>query len=279
MLMAEQQDGWILCTGNMKDYSLYSFAYVGGEDNFKKLVDYLSEIAEPENWSIGNDSTALLRKYVAQTFEQCNKQGKILYSKDHQWCCTNTGLLTVNGKDILLVFDRYDPGSFIKFANPDFKWHLKCVYSKSDRQYMRLFDGVPELAAYTDNYEDYYFNPQLHIEVNTDHILDDNWDRIKACVPYSKPVMKSMLLGVVEESKIRIMRNNRLVMPMYYEDEITYLMPIRIPVNNGKYVTMALALQKTDTNQYRANTIFTKDIAYQKVRLLMKPEENWLNEQ
>ncbi|MDY4795664.1 MAG: DUF3825 domain-containing protein [Dialister sp.] len=41
---------------------------------------------------------------------------------------------------------------------------------------------------------------------------------------------------------------------------------------------MALAIEKTSTNQYRANTIFTREMAYEKARLLMKPESNWLIE-
>ena len=49
-----------------------------------------------------------------------------------------------------------------------------------------------------------------------------------------------------------------------------------IPVNDDELVTMALAVELTATNQYRANTIFTKEIAYEKARLLMKPESNWL---
>ena len=57
-----------------------------------------------------------------------------------------------------------------------------------------------------------------------------------------------------------------------------YLVPIKIPKNDGTYEIMALAVEKTDTEQYRANTIFTKEIAYEKARLLMKPESNWLIE-
>lgn len=88
--------------------------------------------------------------------------------------------------------------------------------------------------------------------------------------------MKTLLVGVIEEAKMRIKRNLRLVVPQFYKDEIMYLVPIRIPTLEGNYETMALAVEKTSTNQYRANTIFTKEMAYEKARLLMKPESNWL---
>ena len=85
-----------------------------------------------------------------------------------------------------------------------------------------------------------------------------------------------ILTGVIEETKKRINRNLRLVVPQYYRKQIMYLMPIDIPISDEKKVTMALAVELTKSKQYRANTIFTKEMAYEKARLLMKPESNWL---
>lgn len=92
----------------------------------------------------------------------------------------------------------------------------------------------------------------------------------------NKNVMKTLLVGVIEEAKLKIKRNLRLVVPQFYKNEIMYLVPVQIPKLDGNYETMALAVEKTATNQYRANTIFTKEMAYEKARLLMKPESNWL---
>lgn len=80
----------------------------------------------------------------------------------------------------------------------------------------------------------------------------------------------------MENVKMRVRRNMRLAVPQYYNGEIMYLLPITIPVDNQRFVTMALAIEKTESGQYRANTIFTKEMAYEKARLLMKPESNWL---
>ena len=81
---------------------------------------------------------------------------------------------------------------------------------------------------------------------------------------------------IVEEAKKRIRRNMRLVIPQFYNNQIMYLLPIQIPIDDEKFETMALAVELTSTKQYRANTIFTKAMAYEKARLLMKPESNWL---
>ena len=51
--------------------------------------------------------------------------------------------------------------------------------------------------------------------------------------------------------------------------------PIQIPVDDG-WITMALALEKTPYNKYRANTIFDIESAYEKARLLMRQDNNWL---
>ena len=55
-----------------------------------------------------------------------------------------------------------------------------------------------------------------------------------------------------------------------------YLMPIDIHLDDSKKITLALAIEKTEVGTYRANTIFTLDMAYPKARLIMKPESNWL---
>lgn len=195
----------------------------------------------------------------------------VLYSDNGEFCVSNTGLVTPSGKDILMFFTKN-----LKEGETD--WFFKGFKTKVDREIMEYFHTTPELATYTENYQELYFNPNLNIEINTDHILDDNWDRIQQEIALPKSVVKTLLQGVVEEAKIKVKRNMRLVVPQFYNGTIMYLMPVSIPVSDDKAVTMALAIEKTGTSQYRANTILTKDMAYEKARLLMKPESNWLIE-
>ncbi len=255
------------------DYSfIYNYAFCGTKDGYKKMISYLAGIAEKEKWTFNEEEpNGLLEKYIRDTFSQCYKQNKILVSKDENCSCFNTGLLTPNGNDIIALFEKNSRSG----VQP---WILKGFKDKCNREFMDLFSDIPELASYTDNFEELYFNPEYNIVVNTDHILDDNWDRIENTLHLSKTVVKTLLSGVLEEAKMKIKRNLRLVVPQYYRGEIMYLVPIRIPVDDDKYETMALAVEKTSTSQYRANTIFTKEMAYEKARLLMKPESNWLIE-
>lgn len=250
---------------------LQNFAFCGTTEQFKNKINYLASIAEEEPWSFTDEPNTILTKYINGTFKQCYKQDKFLTTPDKKFTCFNTGLLTPNGNDILCVFEQNQ----VHNVQP---WFLKFFADKTERKYMDLFASIPPLATYTDNFEKFYFNPNYEIIISSDHILDDNWDRIHEVVPLSKSIVKSLMIGVVEEAKRKIQRNLRLVVPQFYNNQIMYLVPIRIPIEEDKYVTMALAVELTQTNQYRANTIFTKEMAYEKARLLMKPESNWLVE-
>lgn len=254
------------------DYTyLHNYAFCGA-DGFEKMLNYLANMAEPEKWSFDvSDPNSILRKYILNTFSQCKKQDKVMNSSDGNHSCFNTGLLTPNGNDIIALFEKNDRAD----AQP---WKLKGFRDVCAREILDIFPETPQLAEYTTNYEELYFNPEYNIIINADHILDDNWDRINEIINMNKAIVRTLLTGVIEEAKKRIKRNLRLVVPQFYHDEIMYLVPIRIPIDDDKYETMALAVEKTDTNQYRANTIFTKEMAYEKARLLMKPESNWLIE-
>ncbi len=259
-------------TGEREILSLQQFAFCGTADDFKRKIDFLAKMAESETWTTNDaEPNSVLQKYITGTFKRCYEQRKILYSNSNKNCCFNTGLLTPNGNDILCVFEI----NTRDLPNAQ-KWVFRFFADKTERKYMDLFPAIPELATYTENFEELYFNPNYEIILSSDHILDDNWDRINSVVPLPKSVVKSLMIGVLEETKIRIRRNLRLAVPQFYHNQIMYLLPIRIPIEEDKFVTMALAVELTQTKQYRANTIFTKEMAYEKARLLMKPESNWL---
>ena len=251
---------------------MYNYAFCGTPEGFNGMLQYLSELAESEVWSFsGNEPNSILKKYILGTFNQFSKQNKILVSEDGQFSCFNTGLLTGNGNDIVGLFEKNDRSN----VQP---WFFKGFKDKCHRDFLDVFYTVPELATYATDFRQLYFNPNYNIVVNTDHILDDNWERIHDIINFDKNVVKALLVGAIEDAKLKIKRNLRLVVPQFYRDEIMYLVPIKIPTNDGSYVVMALAVEKTETEQYRANTIFTKEMAYEKARLLMKPESNWLME-
>ena len=249
---------------------LLNYAFCGVEPYYSNHFTELASLAENEIWTFDNSKpNSILQTYIINTFTRCYKQNKVIENDNNSFSCFNTGLLTPNGNDIIGLFEQNQRQG----AQP---WVFKGFRDKCNRDFMKLFIVVPELATYTDNFEEYYYNPDLDIVINTDHILDDNWTRISDNIPLPKDIVKTLLIGVVEEAKKRIKRNVRLVIPQFYKEKIMYLVPIKIPIADNSFETMALAVEKINDNQYRANTIFTKEIAYEKARLLMKPETNWL---
>ncbi|MCL2521825.1 MAG: DUF3825 domain-containing protein [Erysipelotrichales bacterium] len=250
---------------------LTDFAFCGTKDDFHAKIKFLANMAESETWSFEGRTNSILTKYINTAFRQCYREKKIMYSDNNEYACFNTGLLTPHGHDIIAWF------AVNLNTDAQEKWFFKGFKDKSDKHFMNMFSLVPELATYTDNFADYYFNPELNIEINSNHILEENWDNIKDILKLDKAIVKTLLFGVLEEAKKKIKRNFRLVVPQFYNEVIMYLLPIEFPIGNNQTETLALAVQKID-NQYRANTIFTLDVAYEKARLLMKPESSWLSE-
>ena len=256
----------------MKINLTLDYAFCGTHEDWNNTLTVLAAMAEDEVWGYDQKSPySILNQYIRATFNRCYNQNKILETEvaNKRYSCFNTGLLTKNGDDIVALFKE----NHIPDNQP---WILTGFKSVKDRCFMNVFNRTPELATYTDNYKDLYFNPDYPLMLNTDHILDDNWERIEKVIPLSKTIVRSLLPGILEETKKRILRNMRLVVPQFYNDQIMYLVPVYIPIDEDKYETMALAVELTTTKQYRANTIFTKEMAYGKARVIMKPESNWL---
>lgn len=252
------------------EFDLYQFAYCGTDDSFMRKLENLANLAEYEIWSFDiTNPLSILKTYIYKTFERCNSQNKIFVSEDQEFACSNTGLLTPYGKDILMYFGR----NLKEGVSP---WYFRDFKAYTDRDVMNHFSSPPPLATYADDYEQLYFKPAQHIEINFDHILDDNWERIHKEIPFDKAVVRTLLFGAVEDAKLRVRRNLRLAVPQFYKNQIMFLLPIRIPISDEEQVTMALAVEETEQKQYRGNTIFTREMAYEKARLLMKPDSNWL---
>lgn len=251
--------------------SIFAFAYCGSEETIYNNLLYIKNIAEPECWGFNDENEVkILRAYIFKTFRRCKQQNKILYSADKKHCCFNTGLLTPNGKDIIMTFE---PNTY-DLAKTD--WYWTGVKRCTDIEFMELYDKVPELATYTDTPEDFFFNPYLPLEVDIEHIIDDNWERVYEALGYPKDVAKCLIEAAVENAKKKALRNIHLCIPQYHDEKIGFMMPLEIPMGDNTWCVMGLALSKTSNNKYRGSTIYNIEQAYEKCRLLTRQEDNWL---
>ncbi|TDM03702.1 DUF3825 domain-containing protein [Macrococcus carouselicus] len=251
---------------------LNKFAFLG---NFNDKLIYLSKLAEPENWyydspkmNENEKETGVLFQYIHHTFSKAFDDNLILMNDDY--AIMNTGLLSKQGEEIFMLFSRN------KYPDKQ-DWFFKSFYKQSSHDIPVEFrHQLPQHIDYFKKTpESYYFNPSLKIHSNLEHIIDDNFDRLpKAMRELPEDILSSVLSAQISIIEKRLLRNNRLAIPQYYNKKIMYLIPLAF----GDEV-IALAIEKHD-NSYRVNTVLTKEMAYCNARLLMKPESNWLtNEQ
>lgn len=243
---------------------LMRFAFTGVKERFDRLINDLATLAEEEPWTQFEDYD-ILKTYINKTFEKCFHQGDISVKEDEESCCFDTGLLSRQLEKIYGYFEKNDRG------NP--YWKLIGFYTESNMKIID-FPVKPKKADYFSNPNEYYFNTELDITMNSIHILEE--DHVTERFPEdikNLPLedLIAMIRGKIGILKDRIERNPRIVIPLYYKEKITFACPINILSH-----TLALIIEKSDSNNYRINTIFTLDIAYKKARILMKPESNWL---
>lgn len=253
---------------NKEDSLLLRFALTGGVERFhNKLVELIS-LAENEKWSCKNESTknSILYSYILKTFEKVANEDKVMINSDETAACFNTGLLTPYGEDIICLFTKAK-------GKGDLSWYMEGFYADSDWKFVNNFDKTPEVATYFTNDSDLLFDTSLDIKINYVHILEDHFEERfpEELKKLDRTTIINLMKGSLDITKKKIQRNHRIVIPLYYKNKITYLLPITI--NGFKF---ALVVEKVRDTMYRANTIFTLDMAYSSARLLMKPETDWL---
>jgi len=241
---------------------LMRFAFMGKDDAF---YNELSDLAEKERWDSSPEKPLnILKNYITYTFDKIFCECEILFSENGDYACFNTGLLTENGEDILCLFNRF-------CNSTKFYWHVMGARQESHRDIMNNFSETPNVAKYFSDPSKAYFDPNLEMLSNIDHIINDNIERFPEKLKekgnrYIIALLKASLGVTLKKCK----RNYRIAVPQYYKNEIMYLLPVEL---DGQ--KLALAVQYIN-GRYRANTIFTLEMAYKNARLLMKPEADWL---
>lgn len=281
--------------------------------NQKSAIETLKNIALPERWTYSvedeNYPSPILAKYLKWTFVKLMKEDKILYSNDY--ASFNTGLVDKFYKPIYAVFDKNkfkkQPWHFIDF----------CVAGSSTVAARKLTDNfshLPERASYIQNYDDVIYDTSLPVDVNWEHIILENIDRMptelirQVCFgsfdvldpsqindndkeryynelrnvlesnPMRLSIISSMMDMAVETAKHRVAWNYKTAIPVYYptDDSVHLILPLALNINEPEEISIALVMTKTPSGRYRAVTIFTLDMAYSNARLVTKPSSDWL---
>jgi hypothetical protein len=253
------------------------FGYANGE-SWETPYESLSRLAKSENWNFQraefrreNRNFPILIGYLNYTFLRLQEQGKIMFSADGNRACFNTGLQTPNEKDIFATFFRNRNAE--QRNQPD--WTLYGFFdSYSDR--LADFRPLPEIATYIDDTSDLVFDPKFDIEVNYDHLFEDNKDRLPEVLQNNRMLAISAIQGSIQLLKDKVKRNYKIAIPHWYRGRIQLLMPLNI--TNEHQADLALVAAKdAGAKLYRIKTVLTMDMAYMDARLITRPDRDWLN--
>jgi len=245
----------------------YDFAFT--YNLYEKLKE-LADLAEEEDWSYKNSpfdhENPVLFYYFHNTFERIFEQNKIVYSKDNEFCCFNTGLVTDNQEPIFALFKK---------NQPDRKEHWFLLQFCREGQWdMAKFAKLPDIATYFDDPSCLVYDSNLDLRVNYEHIIEDNKERFPSPYnTYDDHHLNLVLDGAIRKAKERVRRNYKVAVPQFYKGKIQLLLPLCL--SNPKIADMALLVQHHG-DFYLASTCLTLDMAYNNARQLAKPDKDWL---
>lgn len=254
---------------------LLEFAYF---PQYDVAVKYLAEqLADPEPWEFSDvvySKYSILKNYLEHIFRKIQQEGKIAYTKDNEFACFNTGLVTKNLEEIYAFFESYKnprPG----YSNPPFCF--KAFLKKSDYQLLKEFhSNIPDIANFFQNPEDLIFNPNCELIPQIDHIISDNIDRFPDhMIKLGDAEVRRRLEGAIDEAKKLVKTNYKIAVPQYYNNKIQLLLPLCLTPGSPN-PDLALVTHKLNSNTYTARTCLTLKMAYNNARLIVKPQSSWL---
>lgn len=257
---------------------MYNDVFMGTADKYNQKLEMLARMAQPERWTYKKvqdlDAYKILRNYIQFTYERIDEENKFLYSKDCNYRCMNTGLLTTYNQEIVAVFAKNE----VKGKQP---WFFNGFFKETDKFVTTNFAGNPPLANYFENVDDLIYDSKLELKLKKEHIIDDNFERFVEA-GFSNAALIDVLLDsakITLEKKLK--RNFKLALPFYYhntetdERKIQLLAPLYFP---GAPVRLALVLNKikSENNEYYEGvTVLPVEWAYMNSRLIVKPDEEW----
>lgn len=237
-----------------------------------RFLEEVATMAIPEKWTYNfyqsRQQYPILKSYIEKTYERLKQQGRVLRSENR--ILFNTGLINPYFKEIYIMGE----------SAPDYPQRILNVRPilENDRIILEAFKNEkPPVVSFFSKITDVVFDPNLEINTDDIHIIDDNFDRIPAEYrAMKKSQIFALFQAAIEFARIMARRNYKLIIPQYYMGKIQFLMPIYLSGEFAGSPDFALVLEPMG-NLYRGNTILTLDMAYQNARLIAKPDSTWLD--
>lgn len=250
-----------------------------GARAWSDALDALANLAEPEEWTGFVPSLVhrpILNSYVRYTYQRLVMENKVSVTPDGEYAAFNTGLLTSYAEEVFAFFQRNRSTAFN--AQP---WYFLRWVTESDRDMMRHFPDVPELAEYVTTAADLVYDWRKPLKLAYEHILGDNLDRFPPELAVVPTRARAALTQAVELTLKRMRRNHKLVVPQWYpklhEAGAQFLMPLDLTGSGS--ADLALVVSAVGDSSYRGHTVLTLEMAYTNARLVARPDSEWLKPQ
>jgi hypothetical protein len=250
--------------------------------DFLDKIQELADMAEEEDWRYKDSSfnkpghpNPMLENYLSYSYKRLVEERKIKISDDKNSTCLNTGLLSRNNQEeIYLLMSK----NFL----PDKKqyWHFGKFVKGSNKDLLITFGGkLPDMCEYFTDPTVLMFDARKEIEIDYDHIIDDNFERFPENIQLrDKYEVRNLLFAATNRIRERIKRNYKIAVPHCFHGSIQFLIPVCL--TSPKKADVALVVEKVADKSgnyfYRGNTILPLDFAYNSARQIARPSQEWL---
>lgn len=250
-------------------YDQEGFAYF---PNMDEHLDDLAKSAEQEDWSYHNTESEhpypVLFNYIRHTYRRAAQQEKICVSKDKQFACFNTGLVTSHQEPLYASFQV----NRIENRQP---WYFKAWLREGESQ-VGAFSQLPEMASYFEEPSDLVFDTRKDFRLNTHHLIGDDDTRGRFPEQYKSlddHLLLQLLEGAIVFAKKRVRRSYKTAIPQFFNGRVQLLLPLCLADPQQADLALVVDIQP---DFYRATTCLTLAMAYSNARLLAKPDRDWL---
>jgi cold shock CspA family protein len=273
-----------------KAYSLHAFAALGDESQM--LHELADIVLQGENWSYENDKRhyPILWNYIFYTFERL--QHEDAQSSDSE---KKISVAEMNGKKIAIIntghIDKFHKWVFMVFEEvessemgiPLFRYVGFCTEGGqlNGKRYLSHYEKLPPTAKYFKDFSELIFDPDLRVDMNAEHILEDRRNRLPEWMEGNEdlseeellPILYDKLKRAVEQAQKRVKWNYKAAIPQYFPT--TKSIQFLLPLYEGVRVIGALTVER-DGKVYIGRTVLTLEQAYNNARLIARPDNDWL---
>lgn len=245
------------------------FAFMPKWDN--DIVYLATELAEYEDWGYKNSPSPtphpVLENYIKYTYKRIAEEKKVAVTKDEEFACWNTGLITQSQEPIFIVFNKN------QLPDRQSYWHF-WKFARRGQWELNRFEVLPEMCHYFEDPSFLVYDTRKELRANIEHIVEDNRHRfppeLQAMGDYA---LQNFTKGAIDSVKERVKRNYKTAVPQYFQGSIQLLLPLCL--TNPTKADLAITIERF-SDFYRASTCLTLDMAYNNARQLARPDKEWL---